>query len=577
MTDPRSALADRTTPAEPPAGASRDGRGATLLAGLISGAILYLAFPTIDRGYLAWFALVPLLSLVRRDGPSPRLYLAAWLGGLAFWVPSVSWIWELHPTAWLAWLALALYLSLYWPLFLLLTRRMVGRLGLPLMLAAPITWVGLEYLQSFAFTGLPWYFLAHSQYLSLPLIQISDLGGAWLVSLLVMLGNVYLLELVTRPIYRKTARGARLVPGFVVRTAAVGLALGASLLYGFYRLNDARFADGPRVALLQSSIPQELKVNSEPSAIIARYAALIRRAQVQAEIGPPIDLFVWPETSFAGGAVQIEPALSDAQIDAAGKQLFAGTQGADWLARQQVVARDLNDWGRDLGGALLIGALLHDLRASGGERSNAAMLYDPAHADPAIYRKLHLVPFGEYVPLIDRFPWITRLTPYENEALPSLLPGSGPVWFDFRGTRYAPIICFEDTVPDLVRDAVKAAPDGREADVLVAISNDGWFRGSAEHDVHLAVSVFRAIENRIPLIRSVNSGISAVVDGNGRIRQRLAKLQESVLVEVVPLDPRTSLYGRIGDSVALALFAITLGLTVLGLTGWRPRRLRRPV
>lgn len=539
---------------------------------LASGLLLFFAYPPADRGYLAWFALVPLLTLVRSAKSRWALYLGAWVGGLAFWVLSVNWIWELHPSAWLAWLALATYQSLYWPLFLLLARVMVRKHRLPLMLAAPIAWVGLEYIQAFALSGFPWYYLAHSQYRFLPIIQLSDIFGAWGVSFLVMLANAWLADLLTLPLLIRTARGSRPTRSLVLRTTFLGLALATALGYGFSRIAMATMTDGPVVGLLQSNIQQEMKSKAEPAEILAIYQGLIADALERAKAdGRPLDLIVWPETSFPGGYVWIDPKLGLTEIDKLGKMLYPETRARDWLAKRDDVVRQLSEWSRQAKTPMLVGSLLYDLHGDRGLRYNAAILIEPEGGEGTIYRKVHLVPFGEFVPLIDVFPWIRRLTPYENQALPTLAGGPGPVWIDSRGYRYASAICFEGTVPHLVREFFQDPPDGRAPDVLVNISNDGWFRGSAEHDVHLAIGVFRAVENRVPVVRAVNAGISAIIDGNGRILQRLPKLSAGVITASVPLDPRSSLYIRFGDWLAQTCFAVSLGLAILGAVGF-PRR-----
>ena len=214
---------------------------------------------------------------------------------------------------------------------------------------------------------------------------------------------------------------------------------------------------------------------------------------------------------------------------------------------------------------MLVGS---DLLRPSARRPRQVQLGHPLRArgqdDPG-YHKLHLVPFGEYVPLIETFPWLTVLTPYRNGYVPSLNFGREPNSLAIGPYRIAAAICFEDTVPHVVRRFFHEAPDGRQPDVLLNLSNDGWFHGSSELDMHLAVSVFRAIENRVPLARAVNTGISALVDGNGEIRDTLPRQTESVLTVDVPLDDRTSLYTVCGDWLGLSCLAVTIGLVPMGL------------
>ncbi len=574
-----------TTESEPRPEAS-EGEGTRLLQGsppavpaLTSALLLFFAFPPADRGYLAWIALVPLLTLVRRDGPRLSIYLGAWAGGLLFWLLSMIWIWKLHPTAWVAWIAMAGYQSVYWVLFLALSRLMTRKLRLSLTFSAPVAWVALEYFQSFAFTGFAWYELAHSQYRYLPVIQISDLGGALGVSFVIAAVNAWFAELLTRPILRPTSRGSRLHPAFLLRSALLLLLLGGTLAYGQYRIASARFQPGPVLALLQSNIRQEMKMKADPREILGLYGDLTYAARREAENQRrKIDLVVWPETSFPLGYVKIDPEVSPFQLDELGKRLFADSTASVWVQRREEVEKTLRSWAESIQAPMIVGSLLYEFAPDQAWRANVAILVpDNKDRELTLYRKIHLVPFGEYVPLLTVFPAVSRLTPYDQDALPNLKAGPGPVWFSSRGYRFAPTICFEDTLPDLTRRFFSEAPEHQAPDVLLDLSNDGWFAGSAEHDMHLAIGVFRAVENRAPLARAVNGGYSALIDGNGRIVQSVPKLSAGVIVREVPLDPRSSLYIRAGDWIGQSCLALTIGLTILGLSGYPRKRGETPL
>jgi apolipoprotein N-acyltransferase len=212
---------------------------------------------------------------------------------------------------------------------------------------------------------------------------------------------------------------------------------------------------------------------------------------------------------------------------------------------------------------MLIGALTYDFQRDGFKKYNSSLLIEPGVATIQSYHKLHLVPFGEYVPLVEVLPWLTALTPYRGTHVPSLSFGREAAWFTLGPFGFAAAICFEDTVPQVVRRFFDERESGRPPDLLINQSNDGWFHGSAEHDMHLAVSIFRAIENRVPLARAVNTGVSAFIDGNGRILDSLPKLREGVLTGTIQLDDRTSLYSSWGDWLGLSCLAITIGLAPL--------------
>ena len=170
------------------------------------------------------------------------------------------------------------------------------------------------------------------------------------------------------------------------------------------------------------------------------------------------------------------------------------------------IATDLRNWTDRAGVPMLVGTIRYDhLRgsedrgATGLKRFNAAILFEPGRRALHFYHKMHLVPFGEYFPLIESLPWLRALTPYRGEKLHSLSTGSEPVSLPLGPYRLAVSICFEDTIPHVIRQSFAQPDAALQPDVLINLSNDGWFHGSAELDMHLAIGVFRAIENRVPL------------------------------------------------------------------------------
>lgn len=579
MSSPTLVEAD-PLPVDRPSGTSHKGPR-PFWAGATSGLLLWASFPPADWGWLAWGALVPLFLLVLSDRPAWSIYLGAWTGGLVFWVPAIQWLRLTDASAWLGWLVMALVLSLFWPAFLFLSRWSCRKHRLPLMVGAPVAWIALEYVRAHIFSGFPWYYLAHSQHAFLPVIQVSDLTGSLGVSLALAVVNAWLVDLISLPLARPTPGGVRLTPGQGLRLAVVGSMLGGMLGYGAYRLGTARFHDGPRIALLQSNLPQRLKMGGDSSAIVLKYRALIERA-LRAPIKP--EIILWPETSlpysFATFAKGVTPEELDRQV-----QRFAPTlDGQGWRERAERVTSLLRNWADGTGVPMLVGAISYDHQPTGYQRYNSALLVRPGETRVERADKLHLVPFGEYVPMIGIFPWLAALTPYDSDHVPSLAFGANPVWFDIGPFRFASAICFEDTVPHVYRRLIAEAPDHRRPDVILNLSNDGWFvdewtdgsrHRSSEHEMHLAVSVFRAIEHRTPLARAANTGVSAIVDGNGRILQQRGTLEEGVVQGVVPLDHRRAFYTEWGDWLGKTCLAVTIGLIPLGVVRRKHPR-RRP-
>ena len=257
-----------------------------VVLGLASAVLLWLAFPPMNWGWLAWVALVPLFLLVPSRRRRGRSTSAAWAGGMAFWTLAIQWVRLTDESAWLAWLVMALALSAFWPAFLALTRLAVRRLDLPLMLAAPVVWVGLEYVRAFILSGFPWYYLAHSQHAVLPVIQAADLTGSLGVSFVIAVVNAWVVDLITLPLLRPTADGPRLTGPAVVaaRRSSWRSCSSATLGYGAFRLATARFRPGPRVALIQSSFVQRYKdVGTTRPSIEAVY----RPGRPRAPLGTP--------------------------------------------------------------------------------------------------------------------------------------------------------------------------------------------------------------------------------------------------------------------------------------------------
>jgi len=566
MSSPANALAhpeaiDMATPWSGPS------RHPAVLA-CFSAVLLWCSFLPTDWSWLSWGALVPLFLLIKSARPRLPLYFGAWAGGMLFWTLAIQWVRLTDSEAWLAWLVMALALSVWWPGFLLLARLAVRRLGVPMMVAAPVIWVGLEYVRVHILTGFPWYYLAHTQHRILPLIQIADTTGALGVSFLVALVNAWIVDLRTLPLVEPTPTGPRPARPQIVRALIVVGALGATAGYGSLRLATAQFQDGPRLALLQSDLLQSRKDPSNAEQLEQLYRSLVQRA-VRSE--PKPDLIVWPETSYPWPFVLSDPALSDSGYERQARAIDPSRGREFWREWEQGSLSLLHGWTDQAGVPMLVGSIVHDFHSSGYSKFNSAVLFKPGVKELQRYAKIHLVPFGEYVPLIDLFPWLTVLTPYRGASVPRLSFGTQPSWFNLGRYRLATAICFEDTIPQAVRRYFQGQTKN-PPDLVINISNDGWFQGSSEHDMHLAISVFRAIENRVPLARAVNKGISAIIDGNGRVIASLPKQTERVLSGIVPLDPRTTLYSEWGDWVGVACLTLTLALIPAFLAQFLPSR-----
>ena len=260
----------QTAPAEPrPAPAPQAPRQRPsalplLLASLATGGLLWLCYFPVNCGWLAWFALVPLLFLVAAP-PGPRSSTCAPTpADSPLFGPALQWMRVADPRMIITWIFLALYCSIYFPLGLFLVRFLDRRTRLPLAVTLPVVWTALEFFRSTFGTGFSWYLLGHTQHDFLHVIQIADLTGAYGVSFLVVAVNAVLFEM----IYRWAWPPQRF---FLIQAGAVAAALAAVLGYGDWRLSQDAFTPGPRVALLQGNVPQQIRNDVNVSDVMATH------------------------------------------------------------------------------------------------------------------------------------------------------------------------------------------------------------------------------------------------------------------------------------------------------------------
>ena len=596
------------------------------LLALVSAMLLTLAFPPMEISWLAYVAPVPLLIMALRTRRPRTVFLAAWLGGLLFFILNMYWFWPITKAGAIALLP---YLGLYWAVFAWALRRMREVLPVPTTLLAPTLWLPLELIRAWMLTGLPWVYLGHSQYENITLIQIADTLGAYGVSFLVMMTAGLLTDLLTHPIFIRKKGAAPIssrsemgaVPFFqekgtapfperrlsrvlIAMVALTAAAWAATVGYGVWRLGQDTKHPGPVVASVQTCIPQEVKLEARNRQIQELEERLLGdqinlTAEALAEARQKnlkVDLVVWPETMVPGtqNADFLNADMAKRVEDPEGAEVLA-----DYQKRCRSYWTRISDASRAAGVPILFGA--HSVQFEGavripgggymikGPKRNAALLLTPECRpfDAAgEYDKAHLVPFGEYVPFKQSAPWLYNLlhgfTPYDYDY--SLTPGSHDqkpfvLRYDGAEARFQVPICYEDAMPYRISEMVRSDDPARAkaVDFLVNISNDGWFNGSVELDQHLALCTFRAVENRVPIVRSVNTGISAIIDPEGRIEQVVQKdgRRRYIIGEIVgrlTLDDRAAPYTRIGDVFALTCMAAALALVIATLIAHRRSR-----
>ncbi len=572
-----------------------------LLPFLATGFLLSLIQTPIDLSFLAWFALVPFVLGCRSDAKPRWLFLTAWLIGAIYWTVNIYWI---GPVTIPGWLAMAVYLSLLWPLLAIAIRRCrIWRI--PLFFALPILIVGSERLQGFPLGGFYWRLLGHSQYAHLTLIQIADIFGVAGVSFLVAMVNGLIVDTVLFLYDRRSIQGeargpapTRILLGATVTVLAVVVTIG----YGHWRLGQTGgcIHTGPKVAAIQSNVPQSVKGSHTASDEI--FNELM--AGSQAAIAAGAELVAWPETMVqAFLQPKLWPYLKDPNEDEVFyKNLCKHAQNTTYMLVGAY------------GGEILWNA---QNEPSLGQYNSAYLFRPDGTRAPDRYNKIHLVLFGEYIPFRRSFNWLyqqlKRFAPSEYNYDYSLEHGTEYTIYDMATPidvtdpnalyHFGTIICYEDAIPYVARNFALDADGNKRIDWLVNISNDGWFvqfqddppgvRPSTELPQHAAICVFRAIENRLPILRSVNTGVSCLIESTGKIRNGGLATSDGFpiqamnrtgisgwFVDEMPIDKRVSIYSKYGpwlDNICAISLAALLGWSLVKtLTARRKMRASRP-
>jgi apolipoprotein N-acyltransferase len=539
-----------------------------ILLSLLSGILLFLSFPNFDLAFLAWVALVPLFYAVEGKGLYPAFLLGFFTGVIAF-LGIIYWIIVAVHTygnvplilSGFILLLLVVYLSFYIGAFVYLTRFIQVHSGLQTMLFTPVLWAALEYLRSFLLTGFPWANLGYSQYLHLPFIQMADLTGPYGLSFAILLVNATLFRVLRswsalRPPGVKARADLSTNSRPRVKPKGSGLARGGSswstrgrvpsngsnkilpykeavvtvvvllgfLTYGYLKMAavDRQMIQDPplRIGLAQGNIDQSVKWDeSFQKETLRIYEKLSSRV---AEEKP--DLIIWPETAtpfFFQDAKEYQPFIID-------------------------IPKRTNAF-------LLFGTPSYKIQKGKVSHYNSAYLFSPAGEWVGKYDKIHLVPFGEYIPLQDLLFFIGSL----GEGIGDFKSGKEIFNFSLPQGKFGVLICFEIIFPDLARRFVK-----RGANFLVTITNDAWFGRTSAPYQHFSTAVFRAVENRVFIARAANTGVTGLIDPKGKIVKQGRIFTEEAMNGTIRLSNRKTFYTLYGDVFAWACAACSLLLLV---------------
>ena len=492
---------------------------------ITSAIFLILSFPKSDQSFFVWFALIPLLFAV--EGKSVyKIFLVGWFCGFLFYTGLVYWIVVvtttygglIYPLGIFVMLLLVTYLSIYLGLSLALSRFIEERTPFPLPLIFPFIWVTLEYIRSFAFSGFPWESLGYSLYQSQYFIQCADITGIYGISFLIVLTNItgYLL---LRGIPRKKIPWKEVVLTTVL--------LSTALLYGKGRLSTiakiSETSPSIPVGLIQGNINQGIKWNR---AFRQQAIAIHQELSVKA-LNQGVRLIIWPESST--------PFYFQSELDYQ-KVIFDIISDSDTF--------------------LLMGSPFFDQQHGRIRNFNSAFLLAPTRKVLGRYDKMHLVPYGEYIPLKQFFPFINKMV----AGIGDFYSGESRKLLHLPEAPFGVLICYEIIFPDLTRRFVK---DG--AQFLVNITNDAWFGKTSAPYQHLSMAAVRAIENRRFIARAANTGLSSIIDASGKIQSSTKLFTETLLTGTIRMLTIQTFYSKYGDIFAYLSVLFTIVLTSLAL------------
>lgn len=480
----------------------------SILLAILSGLLLILSFPRYDIGYLAWLALVPLLIAIK-DRSMKSSFGICLITGILFYGGVFYWFSMIKVVSWIDFISVVMYLSLfYYGLFGLGFNFLSTKTRLPGIVVAPVLWIILEYARSYAgFLSHPQMLMGHSQYLNLSVIQISAFTGTYGVSFLIIMVNIAISDIIHD--YSKACKP------FIMTV----LILAISLIYGFGVIAEENNENNISVTVVQGNISHGIKWRPEfRKQHVEKHVLLTRKALRNTK---NTSLIVWPETAIEGSL----------------------KNDAYYLETLSTLAKDSNSY-------ILFGSSQNPKYGSekfrNEKRFNSAFIISPAGCIEGQYNKIYLLPFAEYLPYKGYLPWPSK---YVSRAS-NLIPGTEYTIFNLGIARFGTIICWESLYPEIFRRFVK-----KGANFMVNITNESQLGDTASYQF-AAISVFRAVENRISIARAANTGISCFISPCGKIMGRVCSQNgeytcvEGYLTKNVPLSHKKTFYTKYGDVFA---------------------------
>ncbi|MEK6676501.1 MAG: apolipoprotein N-acyltransferase [Planctomycetota bacterium] len=523
-----------------------------------------LIFEPVGLWPIAFVCLVPWLILVSAATLARRVYFLSYACGLAFFLVNMRWLYE--ATGW-GYLALSAYQAAYFPLMAMAVRHAARRRRWPLALVFPLAWVGSEIARAVFFSGFPWFFLSHSLYRVLTFIQVSDLVGAYGVSFVVAAVNGAVVDFLFARADKAKGELAGAWRGRMKWSAVfAGVVVAATIGYGQVQLHRDTIKPGPKIAVLQGDYLSLVDGDKEDNRTKMREYLM----KLDAASSEKPDVYLLPESPWT---------------------MYLNPQARGMYALSRDSYAVLQDRATRLSSTIVTGCASLELTPTDmvdkERRFNSASVFWPDGSELGRYDKVHVVPFGEAVPfrygrLRFLYLWMNQIMPFSGPDGTdefSIASGEGFGVFSMRAAsrnnqeyRFGIPICYEDVMPYVSRAFVSGGKPEKQVDLLLNISNDGWFGRGHQQPQHFAICVFRAVENRVGIARAVNTGISGFIEPDGRRHdlvygdslKRWPGLQ-GYAVASVGVDSRYSFYSQHGDWFAWGCAAAWL---VMGMDYW---------
>lgn len=486
---------------------------------ILSAFFLILSFSPFDLFFLSWIAFIPFFFFLYNAKDYKTVLKGSLIFGFLYFLGNVYWIY--HSLyyfgsvpllfSYTVVVLLAFYLALYPVVFSMLYKSLLKN-NLPTSLYAPFIWVSLEVLRTYLLTGFPWALIGYSQYKFYLISQVVDITGIYGVSYLIILFNCFIFDIL---IFKKRKVIYPLLPYYtiIITTFLVLIIFSFSILYGLKRLNENENGSTVKIAIVQGSIPQNEKWDYKK---VEEIINIYKNLTIKTKPSEP-NVVIWPETAVP----------------------FIFEKHKHFTSELITFVKKSNIY-------LLFGSIMERQQ---DKYTNSAVLIDPNGVTAYYYDKIHLVPFGEYVPLRKILFFIDKLT----VGIGDYQEGEGYNVAVTPYGRFATLICYESIFPGLVRKFYQ-----KGGNFIVNITNDGWFGNTSGPYQHFSISVFRAIENRKPLVRAANSGISGVIDSKGRIINKTKLFERTYLIENIKTNDKMTFYTKYGDIFAYICIVISL-------------------